>query len=299
VQPEFDVLHRFMLERAGVRGVLVRLADSWHEVAARADYPPAVRDLLGQSLTASALLTGQIKFDGALSLELKSRGDLRLLFTECTDSGRLRGLARHEEDADFDAGIDLSAQPGATLAITIGNVETGRRYQGLVDLDRPDLASALEGYFERSEQLPAHLVLAVGPQGTAGLLLQKLPGEGGTELKGDADGWGRVQHLTATLSDRELLELPVQDLLYRLYHEERVRLFESSELAFGCSCSAQRVEAMLRALGEDEAQAALDANQGVVEVTCEFCASQYRYDKVDIERVFSEVPAAPASSSSH
>jgi molecular chaperone Hsp33 len=299
VTPEFDVLHRFMLERAGVRGVLVRLADSWHEVAGRADYPPAVRELLGQSLTASALLTGQIKFDGALSLELKSRGDLRLLFTECTDAGRLRGLARHDEEAEFGPDIDLSAQPGATLAITIGNVETGSRYQGLVDLDRPDLASALEGYFERSEQLPAHLVLAVGAQGTAGLLLQKLPGEGGIDLQSDADGWDRVQHLTATLTESELLELPAQDLLYRLYHEERVRLFEPSDLGFGCSCSAQRVEAMLRALGIDEAKAALDANDGVVEVTCEFCASQYRYDPVDIERVFSEVPAAPASSSSH
>jgi molecular chaperone Hsp33 len=296
---EHDVLHRFLLERAGVRGVLVRLSDSWSEVAARADYPPPVRELLGQSLTASALLTGQIKFDGALSLELKSRGDLRLLFTECTDQGRLRGLARHEESADFAQGIDLSAQPGATLAITIGNVETGRRYQGLVDLDRPDLASALEGYFERSEQLPAHLMLAVGERGTAGLLLQKLPAEGGTAVPGDADGWDRVRHLTATVSEGELLDLPAQDLLYRLYHEENVRLFDPSDLAFGCSCSAQRVEAMLRALGSDEAQAALEANDGVVEVTCEFCASQYRYDRVDIERVFSEMPSAPTSESNH
>ncbi len=296
---EYDVLHRFLLERAGVRGVLVRLADSWNEVAGRADYPPAVRQLLGQSLAASALLTGHIKFDGALSLELKSHGDLRLLFTECTDGGRLRGLARHNEDADFEQGIDLSAQPGATLAITIGNAETGHRYQGLVDLDRADLAAALEGYFERSEQLPACLVLAVGAEGVAGLLLQRLPGEGGTGASTDADGWNRVRHLTATLSERELLELPAQDLLYRLYHEESVRLFEPSALDFGCSCSEQRVEAMLRALGQDEAQAALDANDGVVEVTCEFCAAQYHYDPVDIERVFSEVPAAPGSDRSH
>ena len=299
MHPESDVLYRFMLERAGVRGVLVRLSDSWREVAGRADYPSAVRTLLGQSLAASALLTGQIKFDGALSLELKSRGDLRLLFAECTDRGRLRGLARHQEDTAFGEAIDLSAQPGATLAITIGNVETGRRYQGLVDLDRPDLPGALEGYFERSEQLPARMLLAVDDDLAAGLLLQKLPAEGGTGTPGDADGWDRVGHLTATLGERELLELPVQDVLYRLYHEERVRLFEPSPLAFGCSCSAQRVEAMLRALGNEEAQAAMQANDGVVEVTCEFCAAQYRYDRVDVERVFSEVPAAPASSSSH
>nr|WP_244962498.1 Hsp33 family molecular chaperone HslO [Oleiagrimonas soli] len=292
-------MHRFLLERAGVRGVVVRLNDSWSEVAGRADYPQAVRRLLGESLTASALLTGQIKFDGALSLELKSQGDLRLLFTECTDAGRLRGLARHDEAAGADGDIDLSALPGATLAITIGNVETGHRYQGLVPLDSARLGAALEGYFERSEQLPARLVLAVGEHGAAGLLLQRMPSEGGTGAAVDADGWDRVLHLTATLSEQELLELPVETLLYRLYHEENVRLFEPRALAFGCSCSAQRVEAMLRALGSEEADAALEANAGVVEVTCEFCAAQYHYDRIDIERLFSETPAAPASTRSH
>ncbi|RAP58452.1 Hsp33 family molecular chaperone HslO [Oleiagrimonas sp. MCCC 1A03011] len=296
---ERDVLHRFLLERAGVRGVLVRLNESWSEVAGRADYPQAVRRLLGESLTASALLTGQIKFDGALSLELKSRGDLRLLFAECTDAGRLRGLARHDEAAADHEAIDLSALPGATLAITIGNVETGHRYQGLVPLESAGLGAALEDYFMRSEQLPAHLVLAVGEHGAAGLLLQRMPAEGGTGVQGDADGWDRVQHLTATLSEKELLELPAQTLLYRLYHEENVRVFEPRPLAFGCSCSAQRVEAMLRALGTEEAEAALQANDGEVEVTCEFCAAQYRYDRVDIERVFSEMPDAPASTRSH
>ncbi|MDA3913150.1 Hsp33 family molecular chaperone HslO [Oleiagrimonas sp.] len=294
-----DVLHRFMLERAGVRGVLVRLGASWREVAARADYAAPIRTLLGECLTASALLTGPIKFDGALSLELKSRGDLRLLFAECTERGRLRGLARTGDGAEWDADIDLSGLPQATLAITIGNVETGSRYQGLVDLQDARLEQAIEGYFARSEQLPARLVLVVGEHETAGLLLQKMPAEGGHDAPGDSDGWDRVQHLTTTLTNAELLELPVEQLLYRLYHEENVRLFDPQPLAFGCSCSAQRVQAMLRALGSEEADAALEANDGVVEVTCEFCAAQYRYDRVDVERLFSVVPSAPASSSSH
>lgn len=288
-----------MLERAGVRGVLVRLGASWREVAARADYAPPVRRLLGESLTASALLTGQIKFDGELSLELKSRGDLRLLFSECTDRGRLRGLARVADGASLNRDIDLAALPGATLAITIGSVESGRRYQGLVDLEASRLDRALEDYFARSEQLPARLMLAVGAHETAGILLQKLPAEGGHDAPEDADGWDRAQHLTATLDARELLELPAETLLYRLYHEENVRLFDPRALAFGCSCSAQRVEAMLRALGSEEAEAAMQANHGVVEVCCEFCAAQYHFDRVDIERLFSAMPAAPASSSSH
>lgn len=281
-----------------MRGVLVRLGASWREVASRAAYPSAVRHLLGQSLAASALLTGQIKFEGALSLEFKSSGDLRLLFAECTDNGRLRGLARHQP-ATFADSIDLAAQPGGTLAITIGNVESGRRYQGLVDLDRPDLAAALEGYFERSEQLPARLILAVNERTSAGLLLQKLPQEGGAGEVGDADGWNRACHLAATLGEHELLHLPAEEVLVRLFHQENVRVFEPSRLAFGCSCSADRVEGMLRALGADEAQAALDANEGIVEVTCEFCAAQYRFDPVDIEQVFSDKPVAPGSPSNH
>ena len=137
-----DVLHRFLLERAGVRGVLVRLGPAWREVAGRADYPAPLRDLLGQALVASALLTGNIKLDGALSLELKSRGALRLLFTECTDRGRLRGLARW--NAPLPEPLVLQALPEAVMAITIGSAERGQRYQGLDDLARPDLAQALE-----------------------------------------------------------------------------------------------------------------------------------------------------------
>jgi molecular chaperone Hsp33 len=296
---ELDVLHRFVLERAGVRGVLVRLGASWREVAARAQYAPAVRRLLGESLTASALMTGPIKFDGALSLELKSSGGLRLLFAECTDQGRLRGLARAAPETGAQQDIDLSTLPEATLAITIGNADTGRRYQGLVELDAADLAGALEGYFARSEQLPARLLLAVGEHSAAGLLLQQLPAEGGHDASDDADGWNRVQHLSATLSPAELLELPAQTLLYRLFHEEHVRLFDPRALAFGCSCSPERVQEMLRALGVEEAEAALAANDGVVEVGCEFCAAQYRYDRVDIERLFSALPSAPASDASH
>jgi molecular chaperone Hsp33 len=137
-----DVLHRFVLERAGVRGVLVRLGAAWREVAGRSDYPAPLRELLGQSLAASALLTGNIKLEGALSIELKSSGALRLLFTECSDQGRLRGLARWSDP--LPAPLDLSALPGAVMAITIGHAERGQRYQGLVELDQPYLAGALE-----------------------------------------------------------------------------------------------------------------------------------------------------------
>lgn len=280
-----DVLHRFLLERAGVRGVIVRLGAAWREVASRAEYPAPLLDLLGQALASSALLTGNIKLDGALSVELKSKGALRLLFAECTDTGRLRGLARWSEDMPDT--LSLSELPQAIMAITIGQAERGQRYQGLVDLSHPDLASALENYFQQSEQLPARFVLAADGQHAVGLMLQKLPGEGGHDAAEDSDGWPRVEHLTATLGRDELLQTPSEELLYRLFHEETVRLFQPRPLAFGCSCSRERVEAMLRTLGREEIEATLEAQQGTIEVTCEFCARTYAFDRVDAEHVLS------------
>jgi molecular chaperone Hsp33 len=288
-----DVLHRFLLERAGVRGVLVRLGAAWREVAGRADYPDALRELLGQSLAASALLTGNIKLDGALSIELKSNAALRLLFAECTDRGRLRGLARWSDP--LPAPLALADLPGAVMAITIGSAERGSRYQGLVDLHQPDLAHALENYFAQSEQLPARILLAADGEHAVGLMLQKLPGEGGHDAVDDADAWPRIEHLTATLGAQEMLTTAPEQLLFRLYHEEQVRLFEPRPLAFGCSCTRERVSSMLRALGRDEVEAALAARDGEIEVICEFCAQRYTFDRIDAEHLLSGPGGAEAS----
>lgn len=281
-----DVLHRFLLERAGVRGVLVRLGAAWHEVASRADYPPALRALLGQSLTASALLTGNIKLEGALSIELKSSGALRLLFTECNDHGRLRGLARWSDPLPDP--LELTKLPDAIMAITIGHAERGRRYQGLVDLQHPDLIGALENYFSQSEQLPAKILLAANGDHAVGLMLQKLPGEGGHDAVEDEDAWPRILHLAATLSNEEMLATAPEQLLYRLFHDESVRLFEPRSLAFGCSCTRERVEAVLRSLGRGEVEATLEARDGEIEVICEFCAQRYTFDRIDAEQLLSQ-----------
>ncbi len=291
-----DYLQPFLLERAGVRGALVRLGPAWREVAARQNYPAPLRALLGEALAASALLTAHVKLQGALSLEFKSSGALRLLFAECTDGGRVRGLARLAEDVAPDsATLDLSAQPDALLAITLGSVEAGQRYQGLVGVQRAELAATLEAYFEQSEQLPTRIVLAASGDTAAGLLLQQLPGS----TVEDSDAWPRVGHLTATLSATELLTLPPERLLLRLYHEESPRLYKARALGFGCSCSRARVEAMLRALGRNEVQAALAARDGEIEVICEFCAARYTLDAVDAERLLAVAPSAPASSTPH
>lgn len=294
--PVEDSLQPFLLERAGVRGAVVRLGPAWREVAARQDYPAPLRAILGEALAASALLTAHVKLQGALSLEYKSAGALRLLFTECTDGGRVRGLARMAGAAVAPVrALDLGAQPDALLAITLGSSEHGQRYQGLVGVQRASLAQNLEDYFAQSEQLPTRIVLAADHELAAGLLLQQLPGS----RVDDADAWPRVGHLTATLAGAELLALPAPHLLQRLYHEEQPRLFAARALGFGCSCSRARVESMLRSLGRAEVEAALVARDGEIEVICEFCAARYTLDAVDAGRVLATAPSAPVSSTPH
>jgi len=290
-----DLLQRFQLERAHVRGVLVRLEQSWRQVRERAPYPPAVETLLGRTLAASALLTGNIKFEGALSIQLKSKGAVHLLFAECSHDGRLRGLARWHGDVPADFQI-AAPEASPLLAITIENATSGQRYQGLVPVEDADLSVLFERYFERSEQLPTRIVLADDGVRCAGLMLQVLPRDAARE--DDPDAWNRVGMLLDTVSQDELLHLAPEKLLHRLFHEETVRSEAPRPLAFGCRCSRERVGAMLQSLGRAEAEASV-REDGVVEVTCEFCNTLYRFDRVDLEQLFAAGFEAPASPSAH
>lgn len=279
---DHDVLHRFLLERSGVRGVLVRLDETWRTVRARAEYPPQLAALLGETLAAAALFTGHAKIDGRLSVQLKGEGALRTLFAECTREGTLRGLAHWHDPLPVTLG-PRQFSAGSMLAITIETRPQGARdvtrYQGLVGLDSDTLAGAFEDYFVQSEQLPTRLLLAADGERATGLMLQQLPG-----AAGDADAWPRANALFDTLGAAELMGTPCETLLYRLFHEEDVRLLASQALAFGCSCSRERVGAMLLGLGHEEAEAALQGD--VAEVICEFCNQKYHFDRVDVEQLF-------------
>lgn len=283
-----DVLHRFLIEGANVRGVLVRLSESWRTIHAASDYPPDVATFLGQATAAVALFGGHTKVEGRLSLQLKGSQCLRTVFAEYRDPGLLRGLAHwHEPVPEVLTLRDLGAD--ALLALTVETQPPGQpepvRYQGMVDLDADSLAQACEGYFSRSEQLPTRLLLAQRGDRAAGILLQTLPGQAL-----DADAWSRVQALLETLSEDELFDLPAETLLYRLFHEDGVRLLAEQALRFGCTCTRERVEHVLRGIGEEEALAAIEGD--VAQVTCEFCGHAYRFDRVDIAGLFAQ-PAAP------
>jgi molecular chaperone Hsp33 len=291
-----DRLTRFLLEEAGVRGVHVRLDDTWAQIRSRAEYPADVATLLGEAVAASALFTGHVKVDGRLSVQLRGDGALRTLFAECTGAGTLRAIATLAEGDIPDMHTLSSLGPDALLAITIENPvardQEPSRYQGLVALDADTLSEAFEGYFRQSEQLPTRLLLAANNERVSGLMLQKLPGD-----EGDLDGWERASALFDTLATPELMETPVETLLLRLFHEDGVRLLGEKPLRFACSCSRERVSAMLESLGEDEARAAVEGNAGQAEIRCEFCGETYRFSAEEVGRLFAPRPAewgAPA-----
>lgn len=283
-----DSLLRFLLPDAGVRGVHAALDASWTELLTHADYPPALRELLGEACAASALLTGHVKVDGRLSIQLRGDGQpLGTLFAECTADGQIRGIARHLEGQDIPRDLRRLGEH-ALLAVTIENPgldpRDPQRYQSLVELASPSLAEAFQAYFQQSEQLPTRLLLAADAHQARGLLLQKLPGD-----QGDADGWNRACALFDTLSEGELLAVPGTSLVHRLFHQEAPQLLGSHPLRFGCSCSQERVADVLRALGPDEARAAAEAS-GAVEVRCEFCGRQYRFPSASLPALFAAAP---------
>lgn len=276
-----DSLLRFDFGEVPVRGGIVRLESALSDVLGQHHYPAPAASLLGEALAASALLAATLKFAGALSLQARSSGSVQLLFAECGHDQRLRGYARVAEGAHA-AGFGAMLEAG-TLAITI-TPEQGQRYQGIVPLEHAGLDACIEAYFEQSEQLPTLIRLVCDGVRAAGLMLQVLPGG-----RADDPQWEHLQQLSATVRADELLEDPFEDLLWKLFHQERVHLQPPVPLAFGCRCSQQRAAATLQSVGETEARDVL-AEQGLVKVQCEFCQQEYRFDGPALDALFG--PAA-------
>lgn len=291
-----DTLTRFLLEGAHVRGALVRLGDTWHDIASRTAYPPAVADQLAQCTAASALFTASLKIDGRLSIQLRGDASVRRLFAECTTQGTLRAIAH------FDEPVPETLQPSdygekAMLAITIENEAVKsrepQRYQGMVGLQADTLGEAFEEYFRQSEQLPTRILLFSRDDQAAGILIQQLP-----EQHCDPEDWSRAQMLFDTLRAEELFDLAPEDILYRLFHEESVRVLETKPLAFACSCSRERVENALISLGRTEIEETL-ADTGDISVHCDFCGQAYRFTAEEGLALFWPKTATPASDRLH
>jgi len=278
-----DQIYGFMLPDCGVRGAIVRIERVADEVLAQDQYPDKVQQLLKQALVASALVMSGLKHAERIALQLQSTRGLRLLLAECNDHGGMRAIAKFalDELSDWTLGA-----VGDRCAITVEPREGDQRYQGIIAVESDSMSEVLTQYFARSEQIPTWLALHSDAQGAAGLLLQRVPEQGGLQQPLDADGWNRVQHLAATIrSDEWLLRAP-NELVAHVFFEENLEWTGFRELSFSCRCSRAKVEAMLVQLGHDECVEALNGNHGVLEVRCEFCARPYRFDAIDAERLF-------------
>lgn len=290
-----DTLQKFMIEDAAVRGELVEISDTWQQIVARRDYPAPVRGLLGEMVAAAALLSANLKFNGALIMQIHGDGPVKLLVVECDSALHLRATAKLSDNASIDESATLTslinAQGNGRFAITLDpkdKLPGQQPYQGIVPLDGDDMATVIEHYMMRSEQLDTRLWLAADGQVSRGMLLQKLPDIGGTAVSPDdaAEAWNRVSMLGATLQRDELLSTPIETLLRRLFWEETVRLFEPDHPQFRCTCSREKVGSMLKMLGRQEVESAL-AELGELSIDCDFCGRQYAFDAVDCAQLFS------------
>lgn len=271
---EQDFLRRFLFEEIGVRGEWVNLTTSWQAAKQHQHGSAVVQQLLGQALVAVVMLSATIKFKGSMILQAQGDGDITTLVAQSSDERKIRGLVRTQDDVTAGSLESMFGQGRLVLTVDSGKAQP---YQGVVPLQGANLATALEGYFEQSEQLNTRLWLFANDTHAAGLLLQELPAQQGEE----AD-WQRIEMLANTITEAELLELDCETLLYRLFHEEKVRLFDAEPVAFECSCSRQRIERTLRAMGQDELASILE-ERGGVEVICEFCGEHYHFDAIDVE----------------
>lgn len=287
---EYDTLQRFIFENTNVRGEIVRLRASYQAVSERHAYPKIVKELLGETLVAAALLSATIKFEGSLILQVQGDGPLKLLVAQSTHEHHLRGLAQYEGEITEKT---LSAIGKGQLVITI-IPNKGERYQGIVEIKANNLASSIENYFFQSEQLPTYIFLAADAHGAAGMLLQNMP-EVITEKT--QNFWEHLMHLAHTLTTAELLQLSNEVILKRLFHEEDVRLFEAEPVSFRCECSLERMERALLIFGYEHTMDIFKTNKHVT-VTCEFCNKHYDFDKVDIERIFTQ-NANPLTDTKH
>lgn len=284
----FDQLHRYVFNQANVRGEIVRLEDSLQHIVHSYEYPPQIQNLLSEMAAATCLLTAILKFKGEIGLQIQSQGPVRYAVIHATHEQTLRGVARWDESLsvlpeDFSALVK-----NAVLVITITPQE-GERYQGVVALDKPTLAECLEGYFEQSEQLATKVTLMTDLSHpdrarAAGMLLQVLPTSAeATRVNGDSE-FEHLCTLTDTLTEEEMFALPVQDILYRLYHQEDVELYEPQTIQFACSCSRERSAEALRNVAKEELLDIIE-EEGAIKMNCQYCHTEYRFDRIDVEAI--------------
>jgi molecular chaperone Hsp33 len=302
-----DILQKFIFDNAAVRGELVEISNAWREIQSRHDYPKAVKGLLGEMVAAAALLSANLKFNGSIVMQIFGDGPVKLLVVECDAELHLRATAKLSPGAvvpDTASVAELLNKGGqGRFVITLDpkdKVPGQQPYQGVVPLVGDDMATVIENYMQRSEQMDTKLWLAADDHVARGLLLQKLPRNSNIEgqvsqatEEEDVETWNRALALGGTLQQKELLEADVATLLKRLFWEETIRVFDPLHPEFHCSCSREKVGNMLKMLGREEVDSALH-DLGQLAINCDFCGKHYEFDAVDCAQLFAADTTADA-----
>jgi molecular chaperone Hsp33 len=283
-------VQRFLLDDLDIRGAIVHLGPVWRQLLAGRDYPAAVIGLLGQMSVTTLLLADNLKQQGRLTIQLRGDGLVPLLVIDCDDSLNIRCMAQHEPDAAIDESMTTPEKliGSGQLLLSLDLPSMREPYQSIVPLTGNSIAEIFENYLGQSEQLDSRFFLAATPDGAAGLFLQKMPGADAR----DEDGWTRIEALAATVKADELLDLPGEQLLTRLFNEEAVRVFAAREVTSNTPENREKVGTMLLSLGREEIYSAL-AERGEIVVRDDLSNREYRFDKAAIDELFANTPATP------
>ncbi|MFJ5400615.1 Hsp33 family molecular chaperone HslO [Pectobacterium sp. CHL-2024] len=276
-----DQLNRYLFENYAVRGELVTVNETYQRILTNHDYPVAVQTLLGEMLVATSLLTATLKFSGDITVQLQGDGPLKLAVINGNHQQQMRGVARLQ--GDIAPGSSLKEMVGnGYLVITITPTD-GERYQGVVGLEGETVAECLESYFQQSEQLPTRLFIRTGQhdgkQAAAGMLLQVLPAQ-----DADRNDFDHLAQLTTTVKADELFTLPATEVLYRLYHQEEVTVYEPQDVEFRCHCSRDRCADALMTLSDQEVNEMIEQD-GEIDMHCDYCGTHYLFNSLDIRAI--------------
>jgi molecular chaperone Hsp33 len=296
-----DLVQPFRIDPSALRGRLVRLGPTIDRILSQHAYPEPVAAMLGEAITLAVVLAGALKYDGIFTLQTKGDGPIRLMVADVSTAGAVRGYAQYDaaklETALSGVSAGTPSVPGLVgsgyIAFTVDQGEDTDRYQGIVELAGSTLAECAQHYFRQSEQIQAGIKLSVGRAGRGGtwrgggLMLQRVPPEGGFGVIADdvEDGWRRAMVLMSSATAEELVDpdLPPHGLLFRLFHEQGVRVYRTHPLEARCRCSRERIEGILRLFPTAELEDM--RKEGVTTVTCQFCNQSYVFDEADLERI--------------
>lgn len=283
-------IRRFLFEHLDIRGAVVHLGDSWQQMQVDRNYQPTVAQLLGETTAVTALIAGQLKQKGRLTLQLRGNGPVQLLVVDCNESLQLRGMAR-SNPVVLPAPVPqlLGADQGGQLMLSLDMPEARHPYQSFVPLVGSSIGEIFEHYLEQSEQQPSRLFVTAGSQAATCLFLQKMP----QADDHDPDGWQRITQLAATVKPNEQLELDAEALLGRLFHEEMaahgVRVYDPAPVVYYCPEDWTKVRDMIRSLGREDAETIL-AEHGEILIRDDICNHSYRFSAEDVAELFAAGP---------